>query len=144
MSSSQTEGILMTLAVPITGLYAAIQAIIVTVLLFPIGRMRTSLGVSLNDGGNATLSVAIRRHANWAEHVPFALLLMGLLELDGGNAALLHGLGVALVIARIVHPLGLRMDKIATPPRIAGAAITGVVTLVAAIALLVKTIGAAL
>jgi len=41
----------MALAVPITGLYAAIQAVIVTILVFPIGRLRTSLGVSLNDGG---------------------------------------------------------------------------------------------
>ena len=67
---------------------------------------------------------------------------MGLLELDGGSATLLHVLGIGLVVARIVHPLGLRMDKIATPQRIAGASITGVVTLVAAIALLVKTFGA--
>ena len=126
----------MALAVPITGLYAGIQAIIVTVLVFPIGRIRTRLGVSLNDGANPELTVAIRRHANWAEHVPFALLLMGLLELNAGNPTLLHGLGIALVIARIVHPLGLRTDKIAIPQRIAGAAITGIVTIVAAIALI--------
>ena len=132
----------MSLAVPITGFYAAIQAVIVTVLVFPIGRMRTRLDISLNDGGNAALAVAIRRHANWTEHVPFALILMALLELDGGGAMLLHGLGIALVVARIVHPLGLRTDKIATPQRIAGAAITGLVTIVAAIALLLRTVQA--
>src|SRR5262245_34467355 len=91
---------LMDLTVPITGLYAGIQAIIAFVLIAPIGRMRGKLGISMNDGANPALTVAVRRHGNWAEHVPFALLLMALLELNGGNPTLLHGLGIALLIGR--------------------------------------------
>jgi uncharacterized protein len=128
----------MDLAVPITGLYAGIQAIIAFVLVAPIGRMRGRLGISLNDGSNPALTVAVRRHANWAEHVPFALLLMGLLELNGGSPMLLHGLGIALVIGRIAHPFGLRTEKVNVPQRIVGAALTGVATIVAGIALIVK------
>jgi hypothetical protein len=128
----------MDLAVPIAGFYAGIQAVIAAILIFPIGRLRGNLGIPLNDGGNAELAVAVRRHGNWAEHVPFALLLIGLLELNGGNVLLLHGLGAALVVARIVHPFGLRADRVATPQRVFGAAATGIVTIVAAIALIVK------
>ena len=124
--------------VPVTGLYAGIQALISFVLVFPIGQMRGKLGISLGDGGNAALMVATRRHANWTEHVPFALLLMALYELNGGNLMLLHGLGIALAVARVVHPFGLKADKVSTPQRVAGAAVTGLVTMVAAIALLLK------
>jgi hypothetical protein len=128
----------MDLAVPITGLYAGLQAIISFALVFPIGQMRGKLGVSLGDGGNPQLLTAVRRHANWAEHVPFALLLIGLLELNGAGAALLHALGGGLLVARLAHPLGLRADKVSTPQRVLGAALTGVVTMVAGIALIVK------
>ncbi len=86
------------------------------------------------------LTVAVRRHANWAEHAPFALLLMGLLELNGGNAMLLNGLCIALLIARVAHPFGVRVDKVNTPARIAGAALTGVATIVAAIALILEIV----
>ena len=128
----------MDLPVPITGLYAGIQALIAFVLVFPIGRARGRLGVSLGDGNSPELSVLVRRHGNWAEHVPFALLLFALLELNGGSAVLLHGLGIALTLARVVHPLGLRADRVSTPQRILGAALTGVVTIVAGIALILK------
>jgi hypothetical protein len=128
----------MNLPVPITGLYAGLQAIIAFALVFQIGQLRGKLGVSLGDGGNPELLTAVRRHANWAEHVPFALLLIGLLELNGGNVTLLHALGAGLLVARLVHPLGLRADKLSTPQRILGAALTGVVTIVAGIALIVK------
>jgi uncharacterized membrane protein YecN with MAPEG domain len=128
----------MDLAVPITGLYAGIQAIIAFALIAPIGGLRGQLGVSMNDGANPALTVAVRRHANWAEHVPFALLLMGLLELNGGGATLLHGLGIALLMGRLLHPFGLRADKVNVPQRIAGALLTGVVTIVAGIALILR------
>ncbi|MFI5320294.1 MAG: MAPEG family protein [Myxococcota bacterium] len=130
----------MQLAVPITGLYAGIQALLAIFLAFQVGQLRGKLGVSLGDGSNAVLNVAVRRHGNWAEHVPFALLLMGLLELNGGGTMLLHGLGIALTLGRIAHPLGLRSDKLSTPQRIAGAGLTVLVTLVAAVALIVKAL----
>lgn len=130
----------MNLMVPITGLFAGIQAIIAFVLTLPIGRMRARLGISLGDGDNPELRVAIRRHANWVENVPFILLLMGLLELNGANTALLYGLGSALVIARIVHPFGLGVDKAATPQRVFGAALTGIVAIIAAIVLIVQAL----
>ncbi len=130
----------MEMQVPISGLYAALQAVFPLALGVGIGPLRGKYNVSIGDGGNPQLLLAIRRHGNWAEHVPFALLLLALLELNGGAAALLHGLGGALVIARIAHPLGLRVDAVSAPLRIAGAVGTGLVTAIAAVALLVKTL----
>jgi uncharacterized membrane protein YecN with MAPEG domain len=128
------------LHVPITGLYAALQVFIVAALLVPIGRLRTKYDVSIHAAGHADLDVAIRRHANWTEHVPFALLLIALLELNGGSAGLLHGLGAGLLLCRIAHPLGLKSDTMRAPLRGIGAFGTVLITLITAIALLLKAL----
>jgi len=121
--------------VPITALYAGLLGIVFVVLEAPIGVLRTRANVSLYDGGNKPLAVAIRRHANFVEHVPLALLLLALLELNGAGHGLLHGLGAALLIARVLHPFGLDYDNIRKPLRGIGAFTTILVTLIAAVAL---------
>ena len=126
--------------VPITALYAALQGIVLLALLAPLGRLRGKTNVSLYDGGNPELAVAIRRHANWTEYVPFALLLMALLELNGASAGLLHGLGAALLAARIAHPFGLDPTVMRRPLRGIGAGVSMLVILVAVVALLVEAV----
>lgn len=128
------------LSVPITGLYAGLQALIAMKLIFDVGQRRGKSKVSIGDGGDPDLHLAIRKHANWAEHVPFALLLMALLELNGSNTLLLHALGLTLLVARIAHPIGLTVETIAAPARMIGAAGTGLATLIAAVALIWKTV----
>jgi uncharacterized membrane protein YecN with MAPEG domain len=130
----------MDLVTPITALYAGLQALLGFALSMGIGPTRGKLGISIGDGGNPDLLLKIRRHGNWAENVPFALLLIALLELNGAGSTLLHGLGATLLIARIAHPIGLKKDKVYEPLRIGGALLTGLVTAVAAIALIVKAL----
>jgi uncharacterized membrane protein YecN with MAPEG domain len=120
------------LPVPITGLYAGLLAILALVLGFGVGRKRLQTGVSILDGGRPDLALAIRRHANFTEHVPLALLLLALIELNGARPGLLHGLGAALTLARIAHPLGLHAEDIRRPLRGIGSATTSLVTLIAA------------
>ncbi|MEN8161029.1 MAG: MAPEG family protein [Myxococcota bacterium] len=122
--------------VPISALYTALQALLAIGLVAPVGMLRGRTNVSLGSGGNPDLEAAIRRHANWTEHVPIALLLIALLELNGGSAGLLHGLGATLLVARILHPLGIDATEMRRPLRGIGAVATMIVTLVAAIALL--------
>lgn len=117
--------------VPVTTLYAALQGLISIALQMQVGRQRLATGVSLMDGGNHDLAVAIRRHANWTEHVPLVLVLMALIELNGAGAAWLHALGATLLVARIVHPFGLKWDVSQVPARLVGALGTLVVTLAA-------------
>jgi uncharacterized membrane protein YecN with MAPEG domain len=126
--------------VPITALYAALQGIVLFALLAPLGRLRGQTNISIYDGGNPELAVAIRRHANWTEYVPFALLLMALLELNGASAGLLHGLGAALLAARIAHPFGLDPTVMRRPLRGIGAGVSMLVILVAVVALLVEAL----
>ena len=60
------------------------------------------------DGGDPALLERIRAHGNFAEHVPFLLLLMAGIELSAGHhSAWLWGAGAALLLARIAHAIGL-------------------------------------
>jgi uncharacterized membrane protein YecN with MAPEG domain len=120
------------MAVPVTALYAGILALIGMVLALGAGRLRPKLGISVLDGGNSELAFAMRRHGNWAEFVPIALVLFGVLELNGVGALPLHVMGGALVIARIAHPIGLG-PNIKSPLRGLGAGLTFLTILVASV-----------
>ena len=122
--------------IPITALYAGLLALISIALGVPIGAMRGRTGISILHGDNMELATLIRRHANFTENVPLALILLGALELNGTSPGVLHGLGIALVLARIAHPLGLHHDNIRNPLRGIGAGGTILVTLIAAVMLI--------
>ena len=122
--------------VPITAFYAGILALIVTVLGGVIGPLRLRSNISILHGNDMVLATAIRRHGNFTESVPFALILLGFLELNGASPGLLHGLGIALVVSRIAHPLGLKHDNVRNPLRGIGAGGTTLVTLIAGVMLI--------
>jgi uncharacterized protein len=126
--------------VPITAIYAGLLGLMFLALEIPIGALRGRGNVSLGDGGNPDLTVAIRRHANFVEHVPLALLLLALLELNGAGHTLLHLLGAALVLARLMHPFGLDVHVMRRPPRALGALTTALVILVASVTLIWRVI----
>lgn len=117
--------------VPITALYLAIFAVFSGVLAFPAGRIRGAEGISIGDGGRPDLLLAMRRHANFVEYVPMLLIMFAVLELNGASAMLLHGLGVALIIARVLHAIGLKADR-TTAARGIGAGGTLLITIIAA------------
>ncbi|HSR65223.1 MAG TPA: MAPEG family protein, partial [Xanthomonadaceae bacterium] len=87
----------------ITLLFTALQALLMLVLLARISRLRHGRRIGFGDGGDPQLGRAIRVHGNFVEHVPFALLLLGLLELCGLPAAWLWSFGAALLLARLLH-----------------------------------------
>lgn len=121
-----------TIPVAITALYAGLLTVIVIVLGAMVGVHRARTGISILHGDDMVLAAKIRRHANFVESVPLALLLMALIELNGADAMLLHGLGMALIIARIAHPIGLDPERAANPLRGLGAALTTLVLAIAA------------
>ena len=127
---------------PITALYAALLMIIVGYLGYKIGSLRGSTGISIFHGDNMEVATAMRRHGNFTENVPMALILMGIVEANGGNGIFLHVIGVALVLARIAHPIGLHHDSIAHPLRAVGALGTFLVMVVLAGMALWQAVGA--
>ena len=121
---------------PITGLYAALLAVVGLTLMVRVARMRARTGVSILHGDDMDLALATRQHGNFIEMVPLALILMALVEANGANSLLLHANGIVLLVSRIAHPIGLRLDRADHPLRAVGAVGTVLTTLVlAAVAL---------
>jgi uncharacterized membrane protein YecN with MAPEG domain len=117
----------------ITALYAGILGLISIGVSFAAGSLRGKLGVSIGDGGNKDLLLAMRRQANFVEYVPLALILIALLELNQVGGNVIHGLGLALVVGRIAHAVGIKADRMKTAGRFIGAVLTLLVTLTASI-----------
>jgi len=95
----------------VTPLFAALLALMFVLLSANIVRLRFREQVSLGDGGNRDLNIAIRIQANFVEYVPFTLLLMWLLESIDLSPARVFWIGLALVLSRIFHVLGMSFPK---------------------------------
>lgn len=118
----------------ITLLFAALNALLLLVLLGRVSRLRHGRRIGFGDGGDPELARAIRVHGNFVEHVPFALLLLGLLELCGLPAPWLWAFGGALLVARLLHATGLSRSSGASFGRFYGTALTWLVLLAMALA----------
>jgi uncharacterized membrane protein YecN with MAPEG domain len=117
----------------ITTLYAGLLGLLSIAVAFQAGRLRGKLGIALGHGDSKELHLAMRRHANFAEYVPMALILIALLEANGVSHYAIHGLGAALVISRVCHAVGVQADTMAGPGRFVGAAGTALVTVIASV-----------
>ncbi len=104
----------------VTGLYAALLAIFYVGLALAVVRQRMKLRVGLGDGQQPDLLKAIRIHGNFAEYVPFLLLLLLLLEQQAGLTWQLHVVGGLLLGGRILHALGLMQSAGTSPWRFLG------------------------
>lgn len=127
--------------IPITALYAALLVAVLVCLTTRIGMLRAKTGISILDGGNEQVAVEMRRHGNFAEHVPLLIVLMAIVEVNEGSALFLHVVGSALVICRVAHPLGLRHDQVQTPLRLIGAVGTSLITITLGLMALLQGIG---
>jgi len=117
----------------ITALYAGILGLILVGVAFPAGFLRGKKNISIGDGGDRELLLAMRRHANFVEWVPFALILIGLLELNDVRATAIHALGATLVVASLCHAFGIKADTMKSTGRLIGATLTMLVVLTASI-----------
>lgn len=104
----------------ITALYAALLAPLFVLLAIRVIAARRSARVAVGDGGNALLQRRMRVQANFAEYVPFALLLLALAESLGTPAWLLHIIGLALLAGRLSHAWGMSQPREVFGFRVAG------------------------
>ena len=119
----------------ITAIYAGVLAIFGLFLSARAGSFRGKSGVSIlyGDPVNWELAERVRAHQNFLEYVPIMLILMGLIEVNGGNSTYLYVVGGLLVVARIAHYQGLKHDNMGHIGRAIGAGGTALLTLVSAI-----------
>lgn len=124
----------------VTGIYAALGALLLLVLAVRISLARRAAHVGIGDGGNHELNKRIRAHANAAEYLPVALLLLLLLDLGQTPPLWLHLFGVALIVGRVLHAIGLSRTAGESFGRLVGIALTWGVMLVMAVLLLWKAV----
>ena len=119
---------------PVTALYAGLLAVLFVYLAARVIQLRREGRIAVGDGGNALLLRRMRVHANFAEYVPLALILMALAESLNTWAWLLHIFGAALLAGRISHAYGVSQLHERYVFRTTGMAITFTVIMATALA----------
>ena len=95
----------------ITSIIAAVLTIIFVKLSLAVIALRRKNKVGLGTGGHEDLERAIRAQGNFAEYVPFGIILIACLELNSAPWWLVLLPGLALIIGRLMHAKGIN-----TPP----------------------------
>ncbi len=115
----------------VTALYAGLLGLLSIAIASVATVTRTRLKIAVGDGDNREMLLAMRRHANFVEWTPFALLLIALLEMNIALKTPIHILGAVLFISRLAHALSLREDTMKGTGRLLGTVGTVAVTAVA-------------
>ena len=123
----------------ITAAYLGLLALLYLMLGLQVSRLRRGNKVLFGDGGNIKLRSAIRAHANFIEYVPIIVLMVAMLEMSGMPPMRVHLLMAALLLARLLHPLGMYAGPRSLQfqiCRVGGISLTLLVLLAAALLLL--------
>lgn len=105
---------------PITALYASLLAFLFLLLSARVISQRREARVEIGHGESRELMRRARVHANFAEYVPLALVLLACAESLKAPALALHVLGLGLLIGRSVHAYGLSQSPHNFRLRVAG------------------------
>ena len=120
--------------------YTAVLALIFIVLAVRVIRLRQRNHVTIGHGDDAEVERMMRVHANFAEYVPLALLLILFAEMQGRPAWLVNVFCVVLIAGRLVHAYGVSQVKEDIRLRVAGMAATFAVLIAAAVSALTQFI----
>lgn len=99
--------------------------------------------MGLGDGGHKDLAQAIRVHGNFVEYVPFALLLLLLVEMQHDSVWPVHILGGLLVAGRVLHAAGLSRSSNTSFGRFFGTLLTWAMMLAVSLLALLPNLGVA-
>ena len=124
----------------IISITAALLAFLFISLSLRVIKLRRSRRVAIGSGGDAGVERAMRVHANFAEYVPFALVLLILCAMRGLPDVLMAVLCAILFLGRAVHAYGVSQDKEDFRLRVSGMMATFGVIGTSALALLVLAV----
>lgn len=105
-------------------LIASLHVLLYLVLTMRVVLHRNVYKVGVGTGGDAVLTRKVRVHGNFSEYVPLALLMLAMLELSATPATLLWVFGIALLLARVLHAIGLGSSAGYSFGRFSGALLT--------------------
>ena len=124
----------------ITGIYAGLSGILLLILSARVILYRRSNRISIGTSEDRLLERRIRAQGNLVEYAPLVLIILWLLEAGGTSGWLIHALGGALLLGRVMH--GLALSAAAPKPvlRIGGMALTLTVLAVGSVVLFATSI----
>lgn len=125
---------------PATALWAALLAPLCLWLSMRVIGHRRRARIAIGTGGDPALERAMRAQANFAEYVPFALVLMALAEAGGTPGWVIHPLGAALLAGRLAHGWGIAREPEDYRFRVGGMMATFSVIALAALAAFVSAL----
>ena len=108
----------------VTPIYGGLAALIFALLSFRVIQLRRATKIGLGFGDNLGLQRAIRAHGNFAEYVPFILLLMAFAEFQSVPIWRIHLIGILLMAGRIIHVVDVLRESEPPRLRVAGIALT--------------------
>jgi uncharacterized membrane protein YecN with MAPEG domain len=129
-------------SITITPIYAAMLGVILLVLSVRIVAVVRGKGeISYGDGGNRDFTTVVRGQGNFIEYVPLIVILIAFAEAGGTSSTMIHAMGGGLVLARILHPLGLSSQPGINPLRVSGTLLTWIVLATASVIVMLNHLG---
>jgi uncharacterized membrane protein YecN with MAPEG domain len=88
-------------------IYAALLGFLFFYLSIRTIGLRRRLKIGIGSNENNEMLRGMRVHSNFAEYTPITLILIFLVEMQGGHPLLIHGLGMLLLVGRSLHAYGV-------------------------------------
>lgn len=92
---------------PITLVTACVTGLILIWLSVRVIGSRVTGDVLIGTGESDDLLFKVRSHGNFTEYTPLFLIILGAVEIAGGNATALMALAALFLVARILHVFGM-------------------------------------
>lgn len=118
----------------VTILYAGIFGLLLLILSLNIFREWVSVAAGARKENEERWRRSDRVQRSFIEFVPMCLLLLFLIEAHGAPRLILHGLGLALLAARVLHAYGAGQGKLSNIMRVAGTQTTFLVLMISSLA----------
>lgn len=116
--------------------YCALLVLLGVVLAIRVILIRRKERIGLGSGDNKLLSRRIRAHGNFSEYAPLIILLLIGLALVNAPEWLIHLVGVAGLVGRSLHAIGLEKSAGESFGRVGGMMLTFTALLIGAASLL--------
>jgi uncharacterized membrane protein YecN with MAPEG domain len=118
----------------IVGVYAGLNILINLLLAYRVSANRVRAKVMTGTGDDDKLYNASRAHITNVEYMPIGLIGLVVLHMLLASIYVLHVVGLALTIGRVLHAIGVSRTGESTPPRLVGTLLTWIGQLIAGVA----------
>jgi uncharacterized membrane protein YecN with MAPEG domain len=108
----------------ITPIYVAAAVAMYSVIAFVVISNRIRRRISIGDAGQTDFARMVRGHGNFAEYAPITLLAIGVADLAGAPASILHACGILLLCGRGLHAYCFLFTLVGRRIRVTGMMLT--------------------